>query len=37
VATGRERWGITTWVSFAERPRSDQTLETLVPVMEALR
>jgi probable F420-dependent oxidoreductase len=37
VRAARERWGITTWVSFAERPRSDQTLETLVPVMEALR
>ena len=37
VRAARERWGITTWVSFAERPRSDQTLETLVPVIEALR
>jgi probable F420-dependent oxidoreductase len=37
VTTARERWGITTWVSFAERPRSDQTLETLVPVIEELR
>jgi len=37
VRAARERWGITTWVSFAERPRSDQTLETLVPVIDALR
>jgi hypothetical protein len=37
VLAARERWGITTWVSFAERPRSDQTLESLVPVIEALR
>ena len=28
---------ITTWISFAERPRSDQTLDTLGPVIEALR
>jgi probable F420-dependent oxidoreductase len=32
-----ERWGITTWVSFGERPRSDQSLDTLAPVIEALR
>jgi probable F420-dependent oxidoreductase len=37
VRAARDRWGITTWVSFAERPRSQQTLESLVPVIEALR
>jgi probable F420-dependent oxidoreductase len=36
VRAARERWGITTWISFAERPRSDQTLDTLAPVIEAL-
>jgi probable F420-dependent oxidoreductase len=36
VRAARERWGVTTWVTFGERPRSDQTLETLAPVIEAL-
>jgi probable F420-dependent oxidoreductase len=37
VRAARQRWGITTWVTFGERPRSDQTVETLAPVIEALR
>jgi probable F420-dependent oxidoreductase len=36
VRAARDRWGVTSWISFAERPRSDQTLETLAPVIEAL-
>lgn len=33
----RDRFGVTTWVTFAERPGSDQTVETLAPVIDLLR
>jgi probable F420-dependent oxidoreductase len=33
----RDRFGVTTWVTFAERPGSDQSVETLTPVIDLLR
>lgn len=33
----RERFGVSTWITFADRPRSDQRVETLSPVLELLR
>jgi probable F420-dependent oxidoreductase len=32
----RDRFGVSYWVVFAERPGSDQTLDTLAPVIERL-
>ena len=32
----RDRFGVSYWVVFAERPGSDQTLDTLAPVIDAL-
>ncbi len=32
----RERFGISYWVTFGERPGSEQTLDTLAPVIERL-
>ncbi|MEJ7585735.1 MAG: LLM class F420-dependent oxidoreductase [Acidimicrobiales bacterium] len=33
----RERFGVTHWVTFGERPGSDQRVETMAPVIELLR
>ncbi len=32
-----DRFGVTTWVTFADRPGSDQTVETLAPVIDLVR
>lgn len=37
LQAGRERFGVTTWITFAERPGSDQKIETLGPVIDLLR
>jgi len=31
-----ERFGVTTWITFAERPGSEQRIDTLAPVIERL-